>query len=199
MLIFLFVFVGCGGGQNYNSNDESEKGDAKTRCQSLDSDSNESNKSSSPGYKKDHSDSDSCCCQLNKFGTGEKKPCCSPSKINDSSGGAVLRYALHLRFLCPSKKSSKSMLRCKSDPSSAPYSSNTVSEEERRFYLYNDLRVVFPQRHSDADEGEVYRTFDVVAQHHHLFISSFEAFILGITTFSFLPFHHRAEVESGLH
>ena len=29
---------------------------------------------------------------------------------------------------------------------------------ERRFYLYNDLRVVFPQRHSDADEGTV-RTF----------------------------------------
>ena len=26
---------------------------------------------------------------------------------------------------------------------------------ERRFYLYNDLRVVFPQRHSDTDEGKV--------------------------------------------
>jgi hypothetical protein len=47
------------------------------------------------------------------------------------------------------------MLRCKSDPSSVPYNSNTVAEEERRFYLYNDLRVVFPQRHSDSDEGEV--------------------------------------------
>lgn len=171
MLIFLFVFVGCGGGQNCNSNDESEKGDPKTRCRSLDSDSNESNKSSSHGNKKDHSDSDGCCCQMNKFGIGEKKSCCSPSKINDSSGGAVLRYALHLRFLCPSKKSSKSMLRCKSDPSSAPYSSNTVPEEERRFYLYNDLRVVFPQRHSDADEGEVHKTFDVVE----------------VFTFSFVP------------
>ncbi|XP_066383384.1 uncharacterized protein [Miscanthus floridulus] len=145
----------CGGGQNCNSNDESEKGDPKTRCRSLDSDSNESNKSSSRGNKKDHSDSDGCCCQMNKFGIGEEQSCCSPSKINDSSGGAVLRYALHLRFLCPSKKSSKSMLRCKSDPSSAPYSNNTVPEEERRFYLYNDLRVVFPQRHSDADEGEL--------------------------------------------
>jgi hypothetical protein len=78
---------------------------------------------------------------------------------------------LHLRFLCPSKKSSKSMLRCKSDPSSAPYSSNTVPEEERRFYLYNDLRVVFPQRHSDADEGEVHKTFNVVE----------------VFTFSFVP------------
>jgi hypothetical protein len=71
---------------------------------------------------------------------GEKKSCCSPSKIKDSSGGAVLRYALHLRFLCPSKKSSKPMLRCKSEPTSSPYSSIAVLEEERRFYLYNDLR-----------------------------------------------------------
>lgn len=70
------------------------------------------------------------------------------SKVNENSTGA-LRYALHLRFLCPSsKKSSSSVQRCKSDPVSLP-------EGERRFYLYNDLRVVFPQRHSDADEGKV--------------------------------------------
>lgn len=163
----------CNGGQNCNSNDESEKGDLKTRCRSLDSDSNESNKSSSPGNKKDQSDSDGCCCQMDKFGMGEKKSCCSPSKINDSSGGAVLRYALHLRFLCPSKKkSSKSMLRCKSDPSTAPYSSNTLPEEERRFYLYNDLRVVFPQRHSDADEGKLRVEHDFPADPKYFDISN---------------------------
>ena len=156
MLIFLFVFAGCSCGQNCKSNDESEKGDLNARCRS-------------PGNKKDNSDSDDCCCQVDKVGLGGKKPCCSSSKINDSSGGGVLRYALHLRFLCPSKKSSKSMLRCKSDPSSAPYNSNTVAEEERRFYLYNDLRVVFPQRHSDSDEGEVRKpilAFSISSFHH---------------------------------
>ncbi|KAG8087832.1 hypothetical protein GUJ93_ZPchr0010g11056 [Zizania palustris] len=87
---------------------------------------------------------------------GGKNSCCASSRINDSSGGGVIRYALHLRFLCPSsRKSSKSMLRCKSDPSSVPHNSNASKEEERRFYLYNDLRVVFPQRHSDADEGQL--------------------------------------------
>ena len=157
MLIFLFVFAGCSCGQNCKSNDESEKGDLNARCRS-------------PGNKKDNSDSDDCCCQVDKVGLGGKKPCCSSSKINDSSGGGVLRYALHLRFLCPSsKKSSKSMLRCKSDPSSAPYNSNTVAEEERRFYIYNDLRVVFPQRHSDSDEGEVRKpilAFSISSFHH---------------------------------
>jgi len=157
MLIFLFVFAGCSCGQNCKSNDESEKGDLNARCRS-------------PGNKKDNSDSDDCCCQVDKVGLGGNKPCCSSSKINDSSGGGVLRYALHLRFLCPSsKKSSKSMLRCKSDPSSAPYNSNTVAEEERRFYIYNDLRVVFPQRHSDSDEGEVCKpilAFSISSFHH---------------------------------
>ncbi|KAG2580298.1 hypothetical protein PVAP13_6NG332300 [Panicum virgatum] len=143
----------CSCGQNCKSNDESEKGDLNARCRS-------------PGNKKDNSDSDDCCCQVDKVGLGGKKPCCSSSKINDSSGGGVLRYALHLRFLCPSsKKSSKSMLRCKSDPSSAPYNSNTVAEEERRFYIYNDLRVVFPQRHSDSDEGEVSSLLQLRVEH----------------------------------
>lgn len=68
------------------------------------------------------------------------------AKINENSnGGSSLRYAFHLRFLCPCpKKSSKSFQRCKSD-----------RDGDRRFYLYNDLRVVFPQRHSDGDEGKV--------------------------------------------
>ncbi|XP_062191171.1 uncharacterized protein LOC133894971 [Phragmites australis] len=163
----------CGHGQNCNSNDESEKRGPNTKCCSSESASQESNKSSSPGKKKNNTDSDGCCCQTDKFCLGGKKSCCSSSKINDSSSGGVLRYALHLRFLCPaSKKSSKSMLRCKSDPSSAPYSSNPVPEEERRFYLYNDLRVVFPQRHSDADEGELRVEHDFPADPKYFDISN---------------------------
>lgn len=86
----------------------------------------------------------------------ERKSVHSPSTVNKNTTGAgVLRYALHLRFLCPpSKKSSRSVQRSKSGPASAP-ARNMNIEGERRFYLYNDLRVVFPQRHSDSDEGEV--------------------------------------------
>uniref|UniRef100_A0A7C9AM30 Atos-like conserved domain-containing protein n=1 Tax=Opuntia streptacantha TaxID=393608 RepID=A0A7C9AM30_OPUST len=81
----------------------------------------------------------------------------SPSKVNDGvSGTGALRYALHLRFLCPCpKKISTSIQRCKSDPLSAPVR-KIMKSEERRFYLYNDLKVVFPQRHSDADEGKLH-------------------------------------------
>ncbi|XP_042497836.1 uncharacterized protein LOC122076547 isoform X2 [Macadamia integrifolia] len=87
----------------------------------------------------------------------DKKSVHSSSKVNESSsGGGVLRYALHLRFLCPSlKKCSRSIQKCKSDPLSAPESNHLDDEGERRFYLYNDLRVVFPQRHSDSDEGKL--------------------------------------------
>lgn len=72
----------------------------------------------------------------------EQKPLAACLKANESIASAgALRYALHLRFLCPfPKKGSKSV---------------EGKEAERRFYLYNDLRVVFPQRHSDADEGKV--------------------------------------------
>lgn len=79
---------------------------------------------------------------------------CSKANENSTSAGA-LRYALHLRFLCPSKKCSRSIQRCKSDPLSIPQRTCLDIEGERRFYLYNDLRVVFPQRHSDADEGKL--------------------------------------------
>ncbi|XP_055825269.1 uncharacterized protein LOC129893873 [Solanum dulcamara] len=83
-------------------------------------------------------------------GTGEAghcgtKPAISTSKVNESTANSsVLRYALHLWFLCPCpKKSTKSGIQCKDD-------------QGRRFYLYNDMRVVFPQRHSDADEGKLH-------------------------------------------
>lgn len=79
------------------------------------------------------------------------------TRLNDicTSSGA-LRYALHIRFLCPfSRKCCKAVQRCKSDPFSVPLRNNADYEGERRFYLYNDIRVVFPQRHSDADEGKL--------------------------------------------
>ncbi|KAL2935583.1 hypothetical protein RDABS01_018701 [Bienertia sinuspersici] len=78
-------------------------------------------------------------------------------KVNESANGnGVLRYALHLRFMCPHrKKTSRSVERCKSDPLSSPGSKNAKLEAERRFYLYSDLKVVFPQRHSDSDEGKL--------------------------------------------
>lgn len=77
------------------------------------------------------------------------------SRVNQNSNGG-LRYALHLRFICPfPKKCSRSVQRCKSDPLSTPERTGLDMDGERRFYLYNDLRVVFPQRHSDADEGKL--------------------------------------------
>ncbi|KAL9239387.1 hypothetical protein vseg_013718 [Gypsophila vaccaria] len=81
-----------------------------------------------------------------------------PLKVNGSANGnGALRYALHLRFMCPhSKKTLKTVQRCKSDPLSTPISKNMKAREARRFYLYNDLKVVFPQRHSDADEGKLH-------------------------------------------
>ena len=85
-----------------------------------------------------------------------KKQVHSCSRVNESSNGAgALRYAIHLRFICPFPKNSKSLQRCKSDPLSKPQKKGLDVNEERRFYLYNDLRVVFPQRHSDDDEGKV--------------------------------------------
>ncbi|XP_052183058.1 uncharacterized protein LOC127795435 [Diospyros lotus] len=80
----------------------------------------------------------------------------SSSKVNESTvNSGVMRYALHLRFLCClRKKSSRRVHRCVSDPLSTP-SINVDTQGERRFYLYNDMRVVFPQRHSDADEGKL--------------------------------------------
>lgn len=95
--------------------------------------------------------------QLDMCHLTSRKSVNSSSKVNDNTtGSGVLRYALQLRFLCPPpRKSLKLMQRCKSDPSSVPQTKNMDIEEERRFFLYNDLRVVFPQRHSDGDEGKL--------------------------------------------
>ncbi|XP_011098935.1 uncharacterized protein LOC105177466 isoform X1 [Sesamum indicum] len=76
------------------------------------------------------------------------------SRVNrNATGVGALRYALHLRFLCPFPKK-RSMSASRSDPPLAERS-RTDSEGKRRFFLYDDLRVVFPQRHSDADEGKL--------------------------------------------
>ncbi|KAK9066365.1 hypothetical protein SSX86_013687 [Deinandra increscens subsp. villosa] len=95
--------------------------------------------------------------------TGSASSVQSSPKANESSNNTgVLRYALHLRFLCPFlKKSSRTVQRCKSDPSSVPEKNSKNLGVERRFYLYNDMRVVFPQRHSDADEGKLH------VEYHH--------------------------------
>ncbi|GKV26065.1 hypothetical protein SLEP1_g35425 [Rubroshorea leprosula] len=87
----------------------------------------------------------------------DKKPSNGCSKVNGhTSGAGSLRFALHLRFLCPSpKKCSKLVQRNKSNPVSEAQKTSCDMDAERRFYLYNDLRVVFPQRHSDADEGKL--------------------------------------------
>ncbi|XP_047324193.1 uncharacterized protein LOC124927765 isoform X3 [Impatiens glandulifera] len=82
---------------------------------------------------------------------------------NGASGGGVLRYAIHLRFICPpttnvplTKKSLRSKNgRVETTTTITSDSSEEGVPEERRFYMYNDMRVVFPQRHFDADEGKL--------------------------------------------
>lgn len=93
----------------------------------------------------------------NKNNVNKNESARSPSKINENAS-AVLRYALHLRFLCClPKKCSRSIQKRKSSNSlhKQVVNTNMDVEGERRFYLYNDIRAVFPQRHTDADEGKV--------------------------------------------
>lgn len=92
-----------------------------------------------------------------KAGHHGTKPANSTSKVNESTANSsVLRYALHLWFLCPyPKKSAKSGIQCKNGQACPTARNGMDVEEGRRFYLYNDMRVVFPQRHSDADEGKL--------------------------------------------
>ncbi|KAK2662277.1 hypothetical protein Ddye_000851 [Dipteronia dyeriana] len=116
---------------------------------------------------KDNSPSNTCHGSVNKSVH-------SPIKANGNSTAAgVLRYALHLRFLCPlPKRCSRFVQRCKSDPLCAPTRNNKESEGERRFYLYSDMRVVFPQRHSDADEGKLHVLYDFPSDPKYFDISN---------------------------
>ncbi|XP_076917426.1 uncharacterized protein LOC143577495 [Bidens hawaiensis] len=68
----------------------------------------------------------------------------------------ALRYALHLRFLCPHRKCSRLVKKFESDSFSQSGKKHLNSNEERKFFLCSDLKVVFPQRHSDADEGKLH-------------------------------------------
>lgn len=81
---------------------------------------------------------------------------CLKSTKECNGGSGALRYALHLRFICPlPKKASK-----KADETETTGQKKSLdSDGKRRFYLYNDLRVVFPQRHTDSDEGKVRKRF----------------------------------------
>ncbi|XP_061953357.1 uncharacterized protein LOC133675852 isoform X2 [Populus nigra] len=85
-----------------------------------------------------------------------------PSKVNENTTGAgALRYALQLQFMSPlPKKSSRSFQRSTSDPSSVPAANKMDIVSEQRFYLYSNMRVVFPQRHSDSDEGKLKVEYD---------------------------------------
>ncbi|KAI3748165.1 hypothetical protein L6452_11073 [Arctium lappa] len=88
-------------------------------------------------------------------GTDDKdNSVCSRINGNTATVGA-LRYALHLRFLCPHRKCSRPVQKFKSDPLSTPQQNSLDNDGERKFFLCSDLRVVFPQRHSDADEGKL--------------------------------------------
>ncbi|OEL20099.1 hypothetical protein BAE44_0018881 [Dichanthelium oligosanthes] len=154
-------------GHNCYSIDESEKGGyADMGCCSMECDI-------LVGNSENDANVDGCCCQIDTCLSGGKKSCCRSSKVNDISARGVLRYALHLRFLSPfSKKSSRSKQQYKSDLSSEPHTHSTQTEEERRFYLYNDIRVVFPQRHSDSDEGELRVEHDFPANPKYFDISN---------------------------
>ncbi|MCO5550219.1 hypothetical protein L7F22_003701 [Adiantum nelumboides] len=74
-------------------------------------------------------------------------------------GSSTLRYALHLRFVCPPLKAAQKPKVSTIPPrnfTQGPLAAirDSSVEDKRRFYLYSDLRVVFPQRHADSDEGK---------------------------------------------
>ncbi|KAJ1417865.1 hypothetical protein SESBI_16330 [Sesbania bispinosa] len=96
------------------------------------------------------------------------------SKANDNViNTGILLYALHLRFVCPlPKRRSRSLHKCKSDPLSAEVRNIMENEHERRFYLYDDMRVVFPQRHSDSDEGKLHVEYHFPSNPKYFDISS---------------------------
>ncbi|RDY04674.1 Protein FAM214B, partial [Mucuna pruriens] len=100
--------------------------------------------------KEENFSSITCLVNEDKFLHGSSKA------IDNAINTGILLYALHLRFMCPlPKRRSRSVHKCKSEPISAKVRNIVDIEHERSFYLYDDMRVVFPQRHSDSDEGKV--------------------------------------------
>ncbi|KAK6155351.1 hypothetical protein DH2020_009599 [Rehmannia glutinosa] len=92
--------------------------------------------------------------QVDAFHKTERNTEHTCSRVNgNATAVGALRYALHLRFVCTSSNKSPTS-DSRSDISLASERSKIYMQEQRRFYLYDDLKVVFPQRHSDADEGK---------------------------------------------
>ncbi|RZC59444.1 hypothetical protein C5167_006743 [Papaver somniferum] len=124
----------------------------------------------------EHDPVDEDICQNEPF--KKLAPSSCSSKLNEkktstsSSCARVLRYALHLRFLCPSPKKVSKTARRNSDSLLGSQGNNKDIGGERRFYLYNDLRVVFPQRHSDSDEGKLNVEYDFPADPKYFDISN---------------------------
>ncbi|KAL2907090.1 hypothetical protein RDABS01_005800 [Bienertia sinuspersici] len=126
------------------------KGEQYNVCRTL----SEQMSTLSSSCKSDCQDNENSCHVASNV-TGRKASFGSIKTKDNLNGSGVLRYALHLRFLCcPLRKYSESVQGCQSDPLYSPRNSRE-NEQERRFYLYNDLRVVFPQRHTDSDEGKL--------------------------------------------
>ncbi|RZC17423.1 Protein FAM214B isoform G [Glycine soja] len=101
--------------------------------------------------KEENFSSIACLINQDKFLHGSSKI------IDNAINTGILLYALHLRFMCPlPKRRSRSVHKCKSGPVSADMRNIVDIEQERSFYLYDDMRVVFPQRHSDSDEGKLH-------------------------------------------
>lgn len=89
----------------------------------------------------------------------------SHCKKSPEGGSSALRYALHLRFVCPPLKTAQKLkVSTIPPPDSTPRHfvgvKDSSVEDKRRFYLYSDLRVVFPQRHADSDEGKLQVEYD---------------------------------------
>ncbi|KAH7427188.1 hypothetical protein KP509_10G033600 [Ceratopteris richardii] len=83
-----------------------------------------------------------------------------PVNSSEGKGSSALRYALQLRFMCPPLKTAQRSKGSKMPPRCSfkePLSKvqDSMAENKRLFYLYSDLRVVFPRRQADSDEGKL--------------------------------------------
>ncbi|KAL0692619.1 hypothetical protein Bca4012_059799 [Brassica carinata] len=128
-------------GSSNSTNEATQEKTREAKC------SEKEKKSTKHGNKKKAEESDF----VNSV-EGESGESCIKSSKECNGGSGALRYALHLRFICPlPKKASKKPQETKT----TGQKKDLEADGKRRFYLYNDLRVVFPQRHTDSDEGKL--------------------------------------------
>lgn len=140
---------------NYDLSDMPDGTKTFLRQKATIASSNQATSLTSEEFKKvDTNSHDKLDSFLLDYSSNSKNDCL---RINESvSNVGALRYVLHLRFLCPFlKKNGRRGQKCKSNILSGLENANLDGEGEKRFYLYNDLRVVFPQCRSDADEGKL--------------------------------------------